>query len=552
MTTLFERALHGRVAARMAALFILCSSVPLIVLALLTVHQTSRSLESRERQRLQAEARSVAQDGLGRLDLLSRSLALYVHSVGSLPNDATADPQRRSLATTLLPLVPKQLTVTTPDGGRLVVFGPPLSSSFEPEQQTHLDRWGRLLRPVSGTDSWILVVTSADSPASRAEMSIDMRWIFRLDDEDTLPADAVVCVTPPASPSACSEGVSPQVAQATRGDRDATAEDESGVSLVRNWELTLKAEYDAPPLTITLIRPQAVVRAPLREFALTFSLVVIVAGLAATWLAVTQVRSQMQPLGALTAATERLARRDFGTPVVVRTNDEFAVLARAFNTLSADLERQFEALDAFNLGTLAALARAIDAKSPWTRGHSERVTNVAVAIAAAMQLPETTIEELRRGGLVHDIGKLATPPEILDKAGPLTEEEAAIMRKHPEQGAHILQPIPAFGPLLPIVREHHERWDGAGYPSGLRGLAISQTARVLAVADVYDALRSDRPYRPGLSHDHVVAAIVGARGTHFDPSAIDGFLQIASEVHVIGPYDGASVMAVAAIGRAAS
>jgi HD-GYP domain-containing protein (c-di-GMP phosphodiesterase class II) len=143
-----------------------------------------------------------------------------------------------------------------------------------------------------------------------------------------------------------------------------------------------------------------------------------------------------------------------------------------------------------------------------------------------MGLPDTEISELSRGGLVHDIGKLATPPGILDKEGTLTPEEFAIMREHPRKGVHILEPIPAFGPLLPIVGQHHERWDGAGYPDGLGGEQIARTARVLAVADVWDALSSDRPYRKGLPIADVVRMISAGAGSQFDPRAVDAFVRV--------------------------
>jgi putative nucleotidyltransferase with HDIG domain len=238
------------------------------------------------------------------------------------------------------------------------------------------------------------------------------------------------------------------------------------------------------------------------------------------------VRRQLRPLDALMAATTRLQRRDFSEPITLKSADEFEVLGQAFNTLSAELARQFADLETFSLGTLDTLARAIDAKSHWTAGHSDRVTAMAVAIAEAMGLPEDEVADLRRGGPVHDIGKLATPPEILDKPGALTPEEFAIMKQHTTKGVEILRPIAAFERLLPIVGQHHERWDGRGYPDGLAGMAIARTARVLAVADVYDALRSDRPYRPGRDELEVLQIITDGAGSHFDPAAVDAFLTV--------------------------
>ncbi len=185
-----------------------------------------------------------------------------------------------------------------------------------------------------------------------------------------------------------------------------------------------------------------------------------------------------------------------------------------------------EDLDALNWGALTALARTVDAKSPWTAGHSERVTAMGVKIGEAMQLPKEELEVLQRGGLLHDIGKIGVPAAILDKPGRLTEEEYAVMKRHPEIGANILQPIAAYADVLPIVRQHHERWDGSGYPDGLSGRQIELHARVCAVADVYDALISDRPYRPGMEVSEVIRIITAGDGTEFDPEVIAAFAEV--------------------------
>jgi putative nucleotidyltransferase with HDIG domain len=185
-----------------------------------------------------------------------------------------------------------------------------------------------------------------------------------------------------------------------------------------------------------------------------------------------------------------------------------------------------EELDELNIGTLTALARAIDAKSTWTAGHSERVTRMAVDIGRVMGLPEKDLLTLHRGGLLHDIGKIGTPPEILDKPEKLSESEVSVMCEHVTVGARILEPIPGFAELIPIVVQHHERFDGSGYPYGLAGEAINLHARIFAVADVYDALSSDRPYRPGWPRDKVIAYIREKSGTHFDPEVVDAFLKL--------------------------
>jgi putative nucleotidyltransferase with HDIG domain len=188
-----------------------------------------------------------------------------------------------------------------------------------------------------------------------------------------------------------------------------------------------------------------------------------------------------------------------------------------------------EALEKLHWGTLTALARAIDAKSTWTAGHSERVTTLAVSIGRAMGLTAKELQTMHRGGLLHDIGKIGTPPVILDKPGKLEPEETRVMQDHVRIGARILEPIPGFREALPIVLQHHEWFDGSGYPEGLAGESISLHARIFAVADCYDAMKSDRPYRKGLPHEKVLEIIRSQSGTHFDPKVIEAFVKMQVE-----------------------
>jgi putative nucleotidyltransferase with HDIG domain len=179
-------------------------------------------------------------------------------------------------------------------------------------------------------------------------------------------------------------------------------------------------------------------------------------------------------------------------------------------------------------GAMTALARSVDAKSSWTAGHSERVTTVALAIARQLGVSEAELKLLHRGGLLHDIGKIGIPSALLNKPGPLTHEERRIVESHVTVGERILEPIRAFGDILPLVRSHHERFDGSGYPDGLAGTEIHRLARVMAVADVFDALSSDRPYRSAFSTTRTVAVIRDGRGVHYDPEIVDAFLEVMS------------------------
>jgi len=179
-------------------------------------------------------------------------------------------------------------------------------------------------------------------------------------------------------------------------------------------------------------------------------------------------------------------------------------------------------------GTLTAFARAIDAKSPWTAGHSERVTATGVRIGQEMGLPQEEIDILHAGGLLHDVGKIGIPAALLDKPGALTSEERLQIQEHVLIGVRILKPIRSFEECLPIVQEHHERFDGKGYPYGIKGEDITLYGRIFAVADVHDALISERPYRKGLPLERVMAMIREGAGTQFDPQVVDAFFRVVA------------------------
>lgn len=194
-----------------------------------------------------------------------------------------------------------------------------------------------------------------------------------------------------------------------------------------------------------------------------------------------------------------------------------------------EILRANQRLDQLSQGALTALARAIDAKSEWTAGHSERVTQLALKLGRVLGLGEEALENLYRGGLLHDIGKIGTPAQLLDKNGPLTAQEGGVVRAHPRIGARILEPIDAFADILPIVKHHHERFDGSGYPDGLAGEAIDLGARIMAVADVYDALHSARPYRAGMDPEHVLRIIRKDAGSHFDPRVVEALVKVMEQ-----------------------
>lgn len=150
------------------------------------------------------------------------------------------------------------------------------------------------------------------------------------------------------------------------------------------------------------------------------------------------------------------------------------------------------------------LAQSIEARDPYTRGHCERLADMSARLGARLEIPEEYIKALRWAGIVHDIGKVVVPDSILLKPGPLTPEEMAVMRKHSVVGERICAPLKSFRPVLPIIRHHHEKRDGSGYPDGLSGEDIPLTARILQLADVYDALTTDRPYRTAVPSEEAL------------------------------------------------
>ncbi|MCC7367517.1 MAG: response regulator [Chloroflexi bacterium] len=183
------------------------------------------------------------------------------------------------------------------------------------------------------------------------------------------------------------------------------------------------------------------------------------------------------------------------------------------------------------LSTIEALATALELRGAQVEGHAQRVSVYTVAAGRRMGVDEEELEQIRWGSILHDVGMICVPDSILLKAGQLLPEEWALVRKHPEHGARLLGHIPGLATALAIVRFHHERFDGAGYPLGLRGTAIPLGARIFAVADALDAITTDRPYRPTRSWEEARVEILEGRGTHFDPSVVDVFLEIFDDLH---------------------
>lgn len=209
-------------------------------------------------------------------------------------------------------------------------------------------------------------------------------------------------------------------------------------------------------------------------------------------------------------------------------SEDIATLENLASQIGVALEnsRLVTGLQELFLSTVEALSKAIDAKSPWTMGHSARVTNYAVTIADELGMDKKTLEDLRIAGLLHDIGKIGTYDEILNKPGKLTDEEYKIMKEHPGKGAEMLAPIRQLRHISPWVKYHHERFDGKGYPDGLKREDIPLQARVLAVADTFDSMTAKRPYRETPGWDMAIAELKKFSGLQFDPNVVEAFMKV--------------------------
>jgi putative nucleotidyltransferase with HDIG domain len=245
-----------------------------------------------------------------------------------------------------------------------------------------------------------------------------------------------------------------------------------------------------------------------------------------------------RPLDRLVRSMRIVSGGDLHHRAHAKSRDEIGYLAKTFNEMTSSLEEKTAALEETYFASMEALARVIDARDPSTFGHSARVAAISREIAEAMGLTAKDRETLRRAALLHDIGKIGVEDVVLRKPAPLNSVELAHMREHPRIGFDMLKGLRFLQPSLPGVLYHHERWDGAGYPTGLMGSAIPLPVRILAVADVFDALTSDRPYRKGLGFDAATAAIRKEGGLQFDPDVVTAFLArrdaIVERLHKMG------------------
>jgi len=263
------------------------------------------------------------------------------------------------------------------------------------------------------------------------------------------------------------------------------------------------------------------------EMQRTARLLALLAVFASMIVSIYAARRITNPLEVLTESSRAIARGDFSKRVELRSRTEIGELADTFNSMSEELQQYVEDLKraaeenrALFIGSIQMLAGAVDEKDPYTRGHSDRVTRYSLMIAREMQLDDEFLEILRVSAQLHDVGKIGIEDHILKKPGALTPEEFEIMKTHTTKGANILREVKQLKEMLPGIELHHEALDGRGYPYGLQGDQIPLLARVIAVADTFDALTTNRPYQRAYEPKEALRIIHNLAGKRLDPAAV--------------------------------
>jgi len=262
-------------------------------------------------------------------------------------------------------------------------------------------------------------------------------------------------------------------------------------------------------------------------------------------------RSITTPIQQLAESTQAIAKGDFSKKINIKSRTEIGELARTFTKMAADLELYIEQIkralkekeDLF-VGTIRALAAAIDEKDPYTRGHSDRVTNYAIILARQMGLDEEAVETIRISALLHDIGKIGVDDKVLKKPGFLTPEEFELMKQHPVKGANIMKSIEQMREMIPGMKYHHEQWDGNGYPDRLKGESIPLIARIISVADTFDAMTTNRPYQKAMNLEFTLQKIRENIGIKYDARVVDALMQAVDSGDIALPTSPSRALAI--------
>ncbi|MGA9633572.1 MAG: HD domain-containing phosphohydrolase, partial [Candidatus Acidiferrales bacterium] len=242
-----------------------------------------------------------------------------------------------------------------------------------------------------------------------------------------------------------------------------------------------------------------------------------------------------RPIRGLVESTRAISRAEFHERVEVRGAAEISELAETFNSMAGHIEQYVDQLKAaaeqnreLFLGSIRMLAAAIDEKDPYTRGHSGRVAKYSIILGDGLGLSAEDLDRLRIAALLHDVGKIGVDDRVLKKPGKLTDEEFELMKQHTVKGANIMRPVSQLKDMLPGIELHHERMDGQGYPYGLQGDQIPIMARIIAVADTFDAITTNRPYQSAMDLEYALERIRSLSVTRFDPKVVEA---LESAIH---------------------
>jgi HD-GYP domain-containing protein (c-di-GMP phosphodiesterase class II) len=282
---------------------------------------------------------------------------------------------------------------------------------------------------------------------------------------------------------------------------------------------------------VVMERPTADAYAPVRVMQARTFWSTAIAGLISLGFGFVLSRRFVIPLQDLASTTSQIADGNLAVRATVRGDDEIALLGSNFNDMASNIEALVRKLkqalrqnQELFLETIRTLAAAIDAKDPYTRGHSERVSSYSMAISRHLGINQDEVFRVHIAAILHDVGKLGIRESILNKPGGLSDDEFEVMRQHPAIGAQIMSPIRMLKDIIPGIRNHHETWDGNGYPDHLKGEEIPMVARIIGVADTFDAMTTTRPYQQAMTLEYVLAKMRSMSGSRFDPVVIDAFM----------------------------
>ncbi len=404
----------------------------------------------------------------------------------------------------------------------------------------------RFVRSVETGDPRLLAAVPVPGPAGAPALVVEamarldmLRAVF----EREAQGEVAVFLIDRAGELLWAEGADPAVRDALRGSELVRDFAQRPLPLTREYALPVEgkarlvqARVSPVPETgwgVVVQKPAAAAFTAVRDMVFDTLLSTALLVAVAFVIAAVAARRVSRPIRRLADTTHEIAAGKFGQEVVIEGPGlEVATLAEDFNRMSghlqkyvAELQRAARVNEELFIGSIRAVAAAVDAKDPYTRGHAERVASYSRVIARHLGLPDAFQHQVWVGALLHDVGKIGVDDRILRKGGALTPPEREEMNRHTVIGAEILSPIEQLRPMLLAVRSHHEAWSGGGYPDGLKGEQIPLVARIVAVADCFDAVTTHRPYQRGYTSEFALETITKLAGSRFDAKVVSAFLR---------------------------